>query len=203
MTQTQLPDSTEQDQSTLDLFLRLVKDLKAALSPSFGIGSAEVNTQDLEQRMRDYISHEPDWSHFALADGSANYSRNLVDQGNGRSNLLILVWNPMKGSAIHDHAGAHCIMKILKGSLEETRYTWPDQRNPSPPTATHAHVFRENEVSYMSDQLGLHTISNPDPSNVAVSLHRRYTFNLLRKKKTDPLSVYSSQRCHVWIQHIL
>jgi hypothetical protein len=28
-------------------------------------------------------------------------------------------------SPIHDHAGAHCIMKVLSGELLETQYEWP------------------------------------------------------------------------------
>jgi hypothetical protein len=27
-------------------------------------------------------------------------------------NQLILVWSPGKSSAIHDHANAHCVMKV-------------------------------------------------------------------------------------------
>lgn len=47
------------------------------------------------------------------------YTRNLVDEGNGRFNLMVLCWGEGHGSAIHDHANAHCIMKILQGELCE------------------------------------------------------------------------------------
>jgi len=33
-------------------------------------------------------------------------------------------------------------------------------------------MYWENQVTYMADELGLHKISNPDLSDVAVSLHR-------------------------------
>jgi cysteine dioxygenase len=55
------------------------------------------------------------------------YTRNLVDEGNGKFNLLILCWGEGHGSAIHDHAGAHCFMKILQGSLNEVRFAWPER----------------------------------------------------------------------------
>lgn len=66
-------------------------------------------------------------------------------------------------------------MKILKGSLTETRYAWPtiDLNNSED---RHMQVITEktyevDQVAYMSDKLGLHRISNPDKENYAVSLH--------------------------------
>jgi cysteine dioxygenase len=48
-----------------------------------------------------------------------------VDDGNGKFNLMVLCWGEGHGSAIHDHADAHCFMKILQGSLCEIRFAWP------------------------------------------------------------------------------
>lgn len=53
------------------------------------------------------------------------YTRNLVDAGNGKFNLMIVCWGEGHGSAIHDHAGTHCFMKMLQGELREIRYEWP------------------------------------------------------------------------------
>lgn len=53
------------------------------------------------------------------------YTRNLVDAGNGKYNLMIVCWGEGHGSAIHDHAGTHCFMKMLQGELREIRYDWP------------------------------------------------------------------------------
>lgn len=59
----------------------------------------------------------------------------------------------------------------------ETRYAWPTvQLNQDPPEEhplqpISEKTYRENEVTYMSDKLGLHRISNPDPEGYAVSLH--------------------------------
>lgn len=35
---------------------------------------------------------------------------------------MVLCWNEGQGSAIHDHAKAHCVMKILEGKLCEVRF---------------------------------------------------------------------------------
>lgn len=76
---------------------------------------------------------------------------------------------------VGSHANAHCIMKILKGSLTEARYAWPtvnlNQSEERPLQILSETTYNTNEVTYMSDKLGLHRISNPDPKSYAVSLH--------------------------------
>jgi cysteine dioxygenase len=84
---------------------------------------------------------------------------------------LVLVWSPGRGSPIHDHADAHCLMKVLKGSLKETLFVFPDHEGERP-EVTRETIYDEGMVTYMSDDLGLHKISNSDPENIAVSLHR-------------------------------
>lgn len=93
---------------------------------------------------------------------------------------LILVWTPGKTSPIHDHANSHCVMKVsyyeiltlgttlqisdcenpqvLKGSLKETLYTWPDRNvvnagKPSPLRIQKETVYANNQVTYMSDNV--------------------------------------------------
>jgi cysteine dioxygenase len=69
-------------------------------------------------------------------------------------------------------------MKILKGSLMETRYAWPtvDLNNAEdrPLQVLSSKKYETDQVAYMSDKLGLHRISNPDPNDYAVSLHRKF-----------------------------
>jgi len=63
-------------------------------------------------------------------------------------------------------------MKILKGTLKETKFNYP-KNNATPPEIIEETIYKENQVTYMSDDLGIHKISNPDPQDVAVSLHRK------------------------------
>lgn len=69
-------------------------------------------------------------------------------------------------------------MKVLRGSLTEVRYAWPtiDLNNSEdrPLSTISNKTYQENQVTYMSDKLGLHRIKNPDPENFAVSLHCAY-----------------------------
>lgn len=80
-------------------------------------------------------------------------------------------------------------MKVLKGSLKETRFDIP-KNNATPLLVIKDTLYKENQVTYMADDLGLHKISNPDTENVAVSLHRKsrnsdHTLSLNVKDKWD------------------
>jgi len=46
---------------------------------------------------------------------------NLVDQGNGKFNLMILCWGEGHGSSIHDHTDSYCFLKMLQGNCV---YLW-------------------------------------------------------------------------------
>lgn len=65
-------------------------------------------------------------------------------------------------------------MKVLKGTLRETRFSYPAKDAvSSAPKVIKETTYNENEVTYMADELGLHKISNPDSEQLAVSLHRK------------------------------
>ncbi|KAK9435099.1 Cysteine dioxygenase [Metarhizium brunneum] len=154
-----------------DKFEELVLAMKKVLGPSSGLTSDDVDVGSLTDLMINYDSNPLEWSKYAYGDASRGYTRNLVDEGNGKSNLLVLVWSPGKGSPIHDHGNAHCLMKILHGSLTETRYAFPeDDDDEGPMQVISEKTYKENGVTYMADELGLHRVSNRG-SDFAVSLH--------------------------------
>ena len=71
-----------------DQFHQLVKALSDVLGPSSGIDSDDVDPHEIERIMSAYTSNEADWSKYALCEPYMNYTRNLVDEGNGKSNLV-------------------------------------------------------------------------------------------------------------------
>ncbi|KAF9435203.1 Cysteine dioxygenase [Entomortierella beljakovae] len=172
----------------------LVKMLHAELGTN-GLASEGVNVDRVKALMSSYVSNEDDWKKYAHFDKN-RYTRNLVDNGNGMFNLMILAWPETTGSAIHDHSGAHCIMKILDGELQETLYEWPDkvvnecdhpsdsgvgsdnsdndgdkQERVTPMQVKKVTIMNRDECAYMSDQLGLHRVSNPLRTKGSLSLH--------------------------------
>jgi hypothetical protein len=80
-------------------------------------------------------------------------------------------------------------MKVLRGTLLETRYAMPkpnsESDTPPPPQVIKNTLYTADEVTYMADDLGLHKISNPDVDEVAVSLHRMFLSVLLYEYRLD------------------
>lgn len=69
-------------------FTELVIELKDALGPSSGLTSDDVDVNHLTWLMDGYDAREQGWLPFAMKDASRGYTRNLVDEGNGKSNLV-------------------------------------------------------------------------------------------------------------------
>lgn len=111
--------------------------------------------RNLSSLMRNYTSNLDHWSKYAHANPQKAYTRNLVFEVPGVFNLLILVWTPGCGSPIHDHADAHCLMKVLKGTLREQRFAMP-KGNSSGPLQEFADLrFGEGKVAYIADTVCL------------------------------------------------
>jgi cysteine dioxygenase len=71
-----------------DAFHRLADDLSRILGPTSGLTTEGIDVQQLRKLMENYISKESEWQEYAFADVSRGYTRNLVDEGNGKSNLV-------------------------------------------------------------------------------------------------------------------
>ncbi|XP_048750122.2 cysteine dioxygenase type 1-like [Ostrea edulis] len=133
--------------------------------------SDHVNVEYVSQLMAAYRSNPKDWKKFAIFD-LHRYTRNLVDAGNGKFNLMVLCWNTSQGSAIHDHANAHCFMKVLDGHAQEELFDWPaGSEEMHTMTSKGKNLYKKQEVAYISDEIGLHRVENPSHSDTAVTLH--------------------------------
>ncbi|KAL3096917.1 hypothetical protein niasHS_002633 [Heterodera schachtii] len=152
----------------------------------------EVNFGEVQRILEEYKSEPKDWRKFTHFD-EHKYTRNLVDAGNGKYNLMILCWGPGMGSSIHDHSAAQCFVKVLDGQLLETRFAWPkkekeekeeeedekkkkeeeeeEEEEEGPMRATGTELFKTNGVSYISDKIGLHRMENPSHVDPTVTLH--------------------------------
>jgi hypothetical protein len=82
------PMGSSTGKQPVDHFQALVSDLSKILGASSGLTSEDVDVQELHERMETYLSDETEWLKYAFSDLSRGYTRNLVDEGNGKSNLV-------------------------------------------------------------------------------------------------------------------
>lgn len=81
-------DSARGSPDLPNCFEQLVTAINDILGPCNGIDSAGIDVEELKAAMRSYQSCEEEWGKYAFADHSRAYTRNLVDHGNGKSNLV-------------------------------------------------------------------------------------------------------------------
>jgi hypothetical protein len=74
-----------------DRFQTLVQALSDKLGPCSGINSDDVDEKELQRLMEDYVSDESEWKKYSMVQPGTAYTRNLVDKGNGKSNLVPIV----------------------------------------------------------------------------------------------------------------
>jgi len=136
--------------------------------------SDTVNVDYVIKLLQNYKSNPKDWRKYAKYDPH-KYTRTLIDEGNGKYNLLLLCWAESQGSSIHDHSDAHCFMKCLDGELSETKYEWPKESDAEDSTNKMKEIkitsLKKNEVCYINDEIGLHRIENKSHSKAGVTLH--------------------------------
>jgi hypothetical protein len=82
--------------SPMNNFEILVKALRDRLGPCSGINDDDVDPEELQSLMRVYLSKEPEWEQYAFKVPSKPYTRNLVDKGNGKSNLVGLAFGCLR-----------------------------------------------------------------------------------------------------------
>ncbi|CAD5125146.1 DgyrCDS13389 [Dimorphilus gyrociliatus] len=152
-----------------------------------------VNVEYVKAVLASYKSNPKDWKKYAKFD-QHRYTRNLIDGGNGKFNLIALCWGEGHGSSIHDHrlmsiheqqrnsitimtceyyaheSDAHCFVKILDGCLKETMYNWPEKEG-EPMVERSSVTYEKDGVTYINDSMGLHRMENPSHSDTCVSLH--------------------------------
>lgn len=86
-----LHDSARGSPEPFNGFEELVRDINVILGPSNGIDSASVDVEELKCALSRYQSCKADWERYAFADHTRGYTRNLVDNCNGKSNLVSLI----------------------------------------------------------------------------------------------------------------
>ncbi|KAJ3604181.1 hypothetical protein NHX12_028922 [Muraenolepis orangiensis] len=132
--------------------------------------SDTVDVEEVQSVMESYQTQPHEWMKYAKFD-QYRYTRNLVDEGNGKFNLMILCWGEGHGSSIHDHTDSHCFMKLLQGQLKETLFDWPCDKTHGDMLQKSQRILQENQVAYINDSLGLHRVENGSHTECAASLH--------------------------------
>ena len=93
------------------------------------------------------------------------YTRNCITRQEGFE-FILLCWSPGAETAIHDHAGQHCWVYQVNGTVREKRY----QRNDAILDITSDMHLDAGKLCYMHDRMGYHTLAN-ESNQRSMTLH--------------------------------
>lgn len=79
-----LPKPKQQQQQEPLTLEKLIERIHQILGPDGGLDSEHVDAAEIFRLMESYSSNANDWSKYAFFDHSRAYTRNLVDDGNGK-----------------------------------------------------------------------------------------------------------------------
>ncbi|KAK4467901.1 hypothetical protein MN116_008511 [Schistosoma mekongi] len=158
----------------------------------------QININEIHKLFNNFQCDLTEWQKYIYFN-KIHYTRNLIDEGNGKYNLFLLCWSKDQGTRIHDHTGAHCYVKVIKGCIKETIFEWPkyftdgkfnDSINQIdlPLTVKSVSEVRPGEVTYMHDKIGIHRLHNPSTTETAITLHLYfppYTNSMIFEESTS------------------
>jgi predicted metal-dependent enzyme (double-stranded beta helix superfamily) len=82
---------------------------------------------------------------------------------NSHFDVLLIVWSPGSTSKIHNHPDNGCVIKVLRGSLSEERFSLSLDK-------TAENIIEADKVSYIDNTIGYHRICNKT-NEFVFSLH--------------------------------
>jgi len=136
----------------------------------FKAGKESVDIDCVTAWFNRYENNPEDWAKYSKWD-KFKYTRNLMHEGNGNFNLILMCWPEGAVSPIHDHSDSPCFMRVLEGQVKEIRYAWPAEGSGDALVESGTREIAAPATLYMSDDLGLHKIENSSHSNKLCSIH--------------------------------
>ena len=114
-----------------------------------------------------------DWKNYITGPGNVPIFQNEDFR------LVLIYWDGHARSKKHGHPEGGCLLKVLSGTLIETRFDPFD-----PQRLTGKQQFFQGDVSYIHDALACHVVENPSPEP-AISLHI-YSPGIYNSKVVQP-----------------
>ena len=122
----------------------------------------------IKKLLSDYKPVPADYSKYVVWRPD-RYTRNLIDQGNGMYNMMVMCWGAGHSAPIHSHPGANCFVRMLAGEIREELYTKPTARGESVIFQATRNLV-SGDVIHIRDDISIHSMSNVSEEG-AVTLH--------------------------------
>jgi cysteine dioxygenase len=143
---------------------------------SAAAAAATANKERFWTLMRDVTCADAELEPYAHLVAGEAYTRNLIATDDATFTLMLLCWRAGASSPVHNHPQSECLMRMLRGSVRETRYRLREEARGDAPAACPLVRLCETtlvvgDVACINDSIGLHRVENPHASDVAWTLH--------------------------------
>jgi len=147
----------------------LVLEITDALAGTTPGKIPQKNLNIVRSAMKRYDASLNEWKPYEFWDSMKKYTRNLIATDYDNFTLMLLCWNPRKESPVHNHAGSECFVRIIRGTVCETKYEMPTSGCDALKVSGQCKATA-GDVTFMNDSLGLHKIGN-DTDEPVITLH--------------------------------
>lgn len=148
-------------------FQRLCRNLLETIDPTKDSFSALQFLDALQQSFSD---------HDAIQSLLEHQETRHVIIHNELMKVILIRWNPGESSNLHGHAEGGCVVKVLHGTVEESRY-----ETGNPDRLLSRNTYFPGNLAYIDDRMGFHIVSNPE-SEPAITMHLYTPGNYKAKK---------------------
>ena len=109
-----------------------------------------------------------DWRYYMIFN-EENYKKNLVFR-NKYIEAFVVCWLPGQRTKIHNHSKQGCILKVLKGNMDEITY---DSKNLK---ILDRNKLIENDIRYIDNSIINHKMINNDEKTVSLHIYSPSNF---------------------------
>lgn len=112
------------------------------------------------------IKIPPSAFEYCCSWSNKSYTRNCIVE-NEKFELILLCWEEGQKTAIHDHGGEECWVKVIQGEFRETIYKVDEAGELK---MVKSFISKAGDISYMVDFMGCHRLENLSNTR-SMSLH--------------------------------
>lgn len=159
-----IPRNWITEEATMKIALGQIPDLRSICLSLYNIFGKSGETKSVLHAIPvlQGLTQWPNIDWDTLTQSTSN-SHLLID--NEIMKAVLIFWPKSKISSIHGHPKGGGVFKLLKGSIEELRYTSDES-----PKLLSVSTYQKGSVGFINDEMGYHAVGNPFDTP-AVSIH--------------------------------
>ena len=174
-----------------DVFLSQIEGAVRQLDPTKICSGVKAALEELAAEGANWIPSE------YFRGSESDYARHLLHQCPEKTySIMLMVWQPGQGTAIHDHAGKWCVECVIRGDIEVISYDHAADGESHRLTETDRVAAHTGDVGVLIPPNEYHLIRNvTDKPAVTVHVYEGEMLWCHRFQPADVPGTFTRERC--------